>query len=344
MAASHGGTAISIPAAVTSNTGLFGSADPTFDGVYRQALSIVALRRAGVSVPASSITWLLRQQCPDGGFQAYRADLGKPCATTDLKAFTGEDANSTALAVIALRAVGQRVAAHRAIGWLQRAQNPDGGFGYLAGSASDANSTGLVLTAMPAANLPRTWLRNGGRNGVDFLQQVQIRCTGATTTWGALAFQATNPLVANDYAAAQGLAGMSFGLATRSTVPAPGGMSCQGGRPTGYVNPVRASAHYLDARLAAGNGVLASAYGTGADWNTTAWAVLGLASAGVQTPAALRARYVLSRNVDSYVRGTAEDRPAALATLTLVATGADLNPRRFGGADLPGRLLATRTP
>lgn len=60
-----------------ADTGLFGSADPTYDGTFRQALAILGLRANGQSVASSATTWLLGQQCAggsnvdDGGWRSY---------------------------------------------------------------------------------------------------------------------------------------------------------------------------------------------------------------------------------------------------------------------------------
>ena len=69
------------------------------------ATQLLAEQAAGVHDTAA-IKWLVDQQCPDGGWTAYRSDLSKPCPATDLTNFVGEDSNSTALAVQALHALG----------------------------------------------------------------------------------------------------------------------------------------------------------------------------------------------------------------------------------------------
>jgi energy-coupling factor transport system substrate-specific component len=62
--------------------------------------------------------------------------------------------NLTAFAILALRAAGsptRAVALRRAVRWLARQQNRDGGFGFLAGVTSDVDDTGAVLEALAAA-------------------------------------------------------------------------------------------------------------------------------------------------------------------------------------------------
>ena len=150
-------------AAPSSTTGLYGSADPTYDGVYRQSLGLMGLASAGVRPAPAAVTWLLDQQCANGSFQAYRADLTKPCDPVDAKNFTGPDTNSTAMAVMGLMSLlslpeGKTLsstlrnkvtaAAISSVGWLFKQQNSDGGWPWTTGGASDANSTGLTLSAL----------------------------------------------------------------------------------------------------------------------------------------------------------------------------------------------------
>src|SRR5207253_6785224 len=83
--------------------GLFGTADPTFDGAFREGLALLALHAAAV-VNAAGAKWLEDQQCDDGSWTAFRSDTAKPCPAIDAHAFTGPDTNSTALAALGLQA------------------------------------------------------------------------------------------------------------------------------------------------------------------------------------------------------------------------------------------------
>lgn len=131
--------------------GLFGASDPTYDGVYRQGLAILGLVAAKADVPPAATAWLLREQCKNGAFMSYRADLSAPCAKGDPVNYTGQDTNSTAMAALALQATGNLDAYRRAAAWLIGAQNKDGGWPFIDGGTSDANSTGLSLLAINAA-------------------------------------------------------------------------------------------------------------------------------------------------------------------------------------------------
>ncbi|MFD5109582.1 hypothetical protein [Streptomyces cinereoruber] len=76
--------------------GLYGTKDPTYDGVWRQSLSFLAQRATGYQPADQAVEWLLGQQCDDGAFASYRADATKPC---DAK--TMRDTNATAAATLA---------------------------------------------------------------------------------------------------------------------------------------------------------------------------------------------------------------------------------------------------
>ena len=144
-APAHGVEHVS-PAA--SEVGLFGSQDPTYDGVYRQSYALLGLAATGTRAPRVTIEWLLSQQCSDGSFVAYRADTTEPCPAADPVAYTGPDTNSTSLAALALLEHGEARAARRAIDWLTRIQLPGGGWGYVEGSSADSTSTALSLEAI----------------------------------------------------------------------------------------------------------------------------------------------------------------------------------------------------
>jgi energy-coupling factor transport system substrate-specific component len=59
--------------------------------------------------------------------------------------------NPTAFGILALSASGSRGGLARSATWLRSAQNPDGGWGFARGSASDPDSTGAALQALAAA-------------------------------------------------------------------------------------------------------------------------------------------------------------------------------------------------
>lgn len=214
-------------AAGTGDDGLFGAQDPTYDGVFRQAIAIGGLEAAHVAVPDAAIGWLVRQQCADGSFTSYRPATTKHCSPG------GWDSNATAAAVQALVAVGSpraTGAATRAVSWLRTVQDADGGFAFAAGGATDANSTGLALAALAAVGTdPSTVDSAGGRNPLDAIGALQIGCSGGAIDVGGLAFQPQKDgqLVADTLAtsgALLGLAGGAFPVIPRTStneIPAP---------------------------------------------------------------------------------------------------------------------------
>jgi hypothetical protein len=133
-----------------SDAGLFGASEPTYDGAYRQGLSLAAL--AGVDTSASrmapAVAWLERQQCTSGGWEAYRADTSVACTPRDPKTYSGPDTNSTALAAEGLEAAGATLP-HPVFPFLLAAQDTDGGWGYY-GGPSDPDSTAVVIQGLDA--------------------------------------------------------------------------------------------------------------------------------------------------------------------------------------------------
>ncbi|MBV8981440.1 MAG: hypothetical protein JO086_11110 [Acidimicrobiia bacterium] len=194
-----------------SSPGLYGSKDPSFDGVTRQSLALMGLAAAG-SNDAPAVQWLQTQQCPDKGWQAYRSDTAAPCDPTDLTNFTGEDTNSTAVASEALKALAAVPPQGNPLDWLKGAQNTNGGFGVLVGNATDANSTGLVLQAIVAGGenpAQGRWLTTNGSSPDSALLALQIGCDGAAADRGGFAFQpdSSGALKPNGFATAQAVPG-----------------------------------------------------------------------------------------------------------------------------------------
>lgn len=139
-----------------SDVGLFGVQDPTYDGTYRQGLALAALAAAGVT-SGTSVTsgesWLIGQQCPNGGWTTYESSAN-PCSGSPAD-YLGPDTNSTALAIEGLEAQHDlsSPAATSALAFLTGAQDKDGGWGYEpnaphAPGFTDPDSTALVLQAL----------------------------------------------------------------------------------------------------------------------------------------------------------------------------------------------------
>lgn len=206
--------------------GLFGDADPEFDGAFRQAIALLGLAASDADPSDEAVAWLVGQQCPDGGWTAYR-----PPDRRDGDCDPEEDApdtNSTALAVQALIALDVEPE-HDPLEWLEEAQNEDGGFGYGgAFGATDSNSTGLVLQALAAAGEdPRgdRWTVGEDADPITALLRLQLGCDADEAERGAFAFQPEEDgsLVANPATkqAIWGLSGAPFPFDERTPAGTP---------------------------------------------------------------------------------------------------------------------------
>ncbi len=211
--------------------GLFGAQDPTYDGAFRQGLSLAALAAAGVkgtTALGSAESWLEAQQCPDGGWTSL-VTMDNSC-TGDPASYTGPDTNSTALAVEGLSAQGVLTpkVARSATRFLVAAQDPDGGWGYEPNAAdapgsSDPDSTALVIQAILAlGKSPSSALfLQGGTNPVSTLLSFQL--TSGPGSGGFFFPGSTQPDVLATYQSVPAVAGVSdpFNLTvTTSSLPA----------------------------------------------------------------------------------------------------------------------------
>src|SRR6478735_5438003 len=190
--------------------GLYGTKDPTYDGVWRQSLAFLAQKIELVTPATKSVDWLVGQQCDSGAFASYR-DASRPC---DDK--TVADTNATAAAVQAVVELGvHREVVDNGVAWLKSVQNDDGGWGYNPGSPSDANSTAVVNGALARAGVPLADLtKAGGKTPYTALQTFALPCGGEDG--GAFAYQPdkTGKLAANaDATAAAVLGSMGKGMA-----------------------------------------------------------------------------------------------------------------------------------
>lgn len=322
-------------AATQAPPGIFGTSDPTYDGVFRQSIALVGLRAAQTPIPPSAVGWLVGQQCASGAFEAFRADPSAPCSSPDPAAFTGPDSNSTALAAMALDATGQAAAAARARAALAEAQNADGGWGYTLGSPSDVNSTGLALAAVKGGAATPVTRRAVGR-ATGYLGKAAIPCSAKPSQRFGLPYQPGQAV--NALATAQGLIGLA-GTLPFDPIAATGvaGATCR--------DPlVERVASHLDRLMRSTKGRLASPLDAKqVDWNATATAVVGLTAAGA-APAAIAAGIAsLGANTAAYVGTGSDVSPAAAGTLIQAAVGANTNPRAFGPARTNVVALLLRT-
>ena len=113
------------------------------DSLYAHAYALLALHNAGADIPQNAVDLLLAQQM-DAGSWAMMGGSEENSA----------DTNTTALAVQALVAAGEKSAARAALPYFHAMQNEDGGFPWQKpsdyGTDTDANSTAVVLQALYA--------------------------------------------------------------------------------------------------------------------------------------------------------------------------------------------------
>ncbi|MER7520767.1 prenyltransferase/squalene oxidase repeat-containing protein [Streptomyces sp. NPDC126499] len=351
--------------------GLYGTSDPTYDGVWRQSLAFLAQRTSGIQPADQAVDWLLGQQCANGAFASYRPDPAKPC---DAK--TMLDSNATAVAVQALTAVKRQSAdpaktekaAKAGAAWLKSVQNKDGGWSYVPGGASDANSTSIVISALASSGVrPADVKSTGGKSPYDALLTFALPCadpgakdtdkaaardtdkdggaSGAKGDGGAFAYQPdkTGKLFANaDATAAATLAGLGKGITARGAQPQQPVTCTDLPKPTAERAALN-GASYLAARLAA-TGHLTTPPMPGAtetaeqpDYGNTADAVVALAAAGAKKEAAGALAW-LEKNAPAWAK---TGGPAAYAQLVFAAHAMDTDPRSFGAVDLLEQLNAT---
>jgi len=116
--------------------------------------TILALRQAGEPAPPELVRALLAAQRPSGGWSWLRGGAA--------------DSNDTAAAIQALRAAGIRgKPIDRALTFLRRHQNRDGGFELTADRGSDAPSTAWAIQAFLAAG------REPGAAAFAYLRRLQ---------------------------------------------------------------------------------------------------------------------------------------------------------------------------
>ncbi|MER7371765.1 prenyltransferase/squalene oxidase repeat-containing protein [Streptomyces lanatus] len=312
---------------------LYGGTDPTYDGVWRQSLALLAQDTVGVRPAKGAVDWLVGQQCADGAFAPYRAEPASDCGPKNLV-----DTNSTAAAVQALAALGGHDAATgKAVTWLKSVQNKDGGWGYTAGGASDTNSTSVVIGALAAVGEKPDGVVKGGQSPYDALLKLALPCEGDGA--GAFAFQPDKKgaLVANADATAAGV----VGVLGKGLVVTPGkaasAPTCADAR-----TPEQAAANgaaHLTQALAKDGHLMSALPGAEdqPDYGNTADAVVALAARSGADAAQKPLRW-LEQNSAKWAQ---QSGPAACAQLILAAHAAGADPRDFGGADLVKQLNAT---
>ncbi|WP_103500787.1 prenyltransferase/squalene oxidase repeat-containing protein [Streptomyces sp. SM14] len=325
-----------------SADGLYGETDPTYDGVWRQSATVLALHASGRQAPDAALEWLTGQQCDDGSFASFRADASAPCDDD-----TMADTNATALAVQALATVNgtDDADARAAVEWLREAQNEDGGWPYTPGDVTDANSTAVVIGALAATGEDIDAFTAGDASPYDALRSLQLACGAEGGAPGTYAWQPdadSGELFANEPATVDaGLAAYGAGLLVEpvSGGGAPAAPSCEedGELPTEDAAEAGAAAV---AELVAGEegAFVPNSFADGApDFGATTRAVLALAAGGYGEALNEPTLWLEENHTDW--EGF-QDSPAALAQLALAAHASGADPEDFGGTDLLAGLTA----
>ncbi len=362
------------PADRSDEDALFGAGDPTYDGVLRQSLALLAQHAAGYTPADEAVDWLVEQQCDDGSYLSYREDPGAPCQDV-----TAADTNATAFAVQALSVLGgQEEAVADGLRWLRGVQNADGGWSFNPGGASDANSTAVVVGAFTTGGEDPAEVRLADASPYDALAALQLGCDASEEERGAFAWQPdadSGELFANDVAtvdavlAAQG-SGILVDPEQAADAPAAEPPSCDGETGdttddpaddttdetdgatdqdaddgTGEEQPVQlevgaAGATYLAGALDAQDQhllVLTEGGEEQPDYAATAKAVLALVAGGEREAAQGPLDWLQEQHTSwtGYAKS-----PAALGTMVLAAHAGDVSPEDFGGTDLIAQLNA----
>jgi hypothetical protein len=202
------------------NVGLFGTKSQVNDfqaGVYDQGLALAALAATGDtkgSAIKSAESWLLNQQCADGGWTSYQSK-NNPCNGSPAD-FEGPDTNSTALAIQGLAAQGDLSGAAdtNAHAFLVDAQDSDGGWGYDPNTtktpgSTDPDSTALVIQAILAlGDSPTKAPFTTNANPVTVLESFQATSGGDQ---GSFSFPGVSgPNLLSTYQAVPAVAGVVF--------------------------------------------------------------------------------------------------------------------------------------
>ena len=128
---------------------------------------------------SNAISFLAGQQCTNGSFQvAIRTNTSVDCATKS------DDVDTTAYAIQALAAAGDRTVARDAVSWLVKAEHSNGGWGETPGAPSDANSTAISIEALIATH-------HGVSTAERWLTKQQLGCASKASRRGAVKFGRT---------------------------------------------------------------------------------------------------------------------------------------------------------
>jgi hypothetical protein len=200
--------------AYDATTGSFGSS------IFDQALIILTLFHTGELIPDRAVAFLVENQHEEGGWALFGGSEEVA------------DTNTTALAIQALVVTGHSDEIEEALVYLHAVQNDDGGFPYQNpseyGTATDANSTALVLQALQAAGESLDDWAPQGIDPLEALLALQDPESGAFQ-WQAASgepnvlatAQAIPPIAQVTFANLPGFEAYSTGTPTATPTPTP---------------------------------------------------------------------------------------------------------------------------
>ncbi|HUA07089.1 MAG TPA: prenyltransferase/squalene oxidase repeat-containing protein [Solirubrobacteraceae bacterium] len=127
------------------------------------SFAVLALRASGLAPGPATLSWLLRQQDGDGGFNfGTRGGLS--------------DVDDTGAALEALAGVGGSAASHvraRAVAYIRGQQDRDGGFPSMPAAGSNAQSTAFGVQGLLGAGVdPSSLHRRGAPSPLDYLRSL----------------------------------------------------------------------------------------------------------------------------------------------------------------------------
>lgn len=159
--------------------GRFGAADNDYGVTINQALPMIGLDRAGVAIPATSLAFLAKQQCADGGVR------GSLDATTCVS-----DPDATAFAAQAFLAADDTAHATPALNYLESRQRTDGSMANASGEGANANTTGVAAQAFALGGREVPYLK-----AASFIMSLQWTCGVPAENRGGIPFTAADRAV-----------------------------------------------------------------------------------------------------------------------------------------------------
>ena len=174
------------------SAGAFGTG--TSLNAFYESLALLALAAAQDLGRQTRLgeAYLASLQCDDGGWEYGRVTTTIACVPPNPKDFASPDTNTTALAVMAVAAVGGRFP-HSAVGFLKNSQETNGSFGVYGvsgdGQQGDPDSTAYVIQALIALRAidEKQFLRKGA-TPQQALERFQYGCKAPLSERGEFSY------------------------------------------------------------------------------------------------------------------------------------------------------------